>query len=76
MIDVVFNVSPAGIYGMNRLASFLNALKLRGELSDWRPSRAITESKGARYVVQFADDRDAGHATAQWISAENNSSLH
>ena len=68
MIDIVFDVSPPGIYGMNRLASFLNAMKERAEIADWHPMRAITESKGSRYVVQFVDDRDAARASAQWTS--------
>jgi hypothetical protein len=68
MIDVAFTVTPPGIYGMNRLASFLNAMKVRAEIADWHPTRAITESKGASYVVQFADKQDAAHATARWTS--------
>jgi len=68
MIDVVFSVSPPGIFGMNTLANFLNAMKAAREISDWHPRRAITDSHGGRYIVQFADDRDAARATAQWTA--------
>ena len=66
MIDVTFSVTPAGLFGMDRLASFLNRLKTTGAIADWHPRRAISESKGARFVVAFATERDGAHATAQW----------
>ena len=68
MTEVVFSVSPAGIYGMNRLAEFLNVMKSSGEITDWSPRRAITESKGKRYVVYFAHGPDADRATSRWSS--------
>ena len=66
MIDVTFDVSPAGIFGMDKLASFLNRLKATGAIADWHPRRAITESNASRYVVMFDSERDGAHATAQW----------
>ena len=75
MIDVTFSVSPPGIYGMNSLALFLNVMKGRGEIADWYPTRAITESKGLSYVVQFADNGDASRATVQWKSLQNDTSM-
>ncbi len=68
MIDAVFDVSPSGIFGMDILAKFLNGLQKSGAITDWSPRRAITESKGARYVVHFAEDRDAACATKQWAA--------
>jgi len=66
MIDIVFDVSPPGLFGMNKLAVFLNTMKEKGEITDWFPTRAVTASKGAQYVVQFAGDEDAARAAAQW----------
>lgn len=70
MVDVEFRVSPAGLFGMSKLAKFLNTMKGAGAIADWHPKRAITESKGRCYVVQFADERDAAHATLEWTSTE------
>ncbi len=70
MIDAVFSVSPPGIFGMNTLANVLNAMKGSGEISDWHPRRAITDSHGVRYIVQFADDCDAARATTRWTTRQ------
>ena len=66
MIDVVFTVSPSGIFGMDILAKFLNGLKQAGTISDWRPGRAQSGSKGLRYVVSLNDRHDADCAEARW----------
>ena len=75
MIDVTFSVLPPGIYGMNKLALFLNVMKGRGEIADWHPTRAITESKGLSYVVRFADNYDAARATARWTRLEKDTPM-
>ena len=68
MIDATFDVTPFGIVGMNKLATFPNTLKKSSAIKDWHPMRAVSGTQGARYIVQFADDRDADSAVAQWTS--------
>ena len=70
MFEAQFAVTPAGIVGMNALAVFLNAMKRHGAITDWSPDRAVSGSKGERYVVQFGDKRDAALATAQWAERD------
>jgi hypothetical protein len=68
MKDVAFAVSPAGIYGMNELAKFLNAMKSGGAIADWQPGRAESGSRGERFIVWFFDDQDAARAQGAWKS--------
>jgi hypothetical protein len=74
VFDAVFEVSPAGICGMNTLASFLNTMKSNRDIMDWSPRRAITESKGGRYVVEFPSQADAARAHAAWAKKETSRS--
>lgn len=68
MIDVVFDVRPAGICGMNNLAKFLERLKKTTEISDWRPKHEVRGTGGLKYVVQLADDDQAARALTCWTS--------
>ena len=68
MTDATFDVIPPGICGMNTLAKFLNGLKSAGTIADWHPWRAISASRGASYMVHFADAKDAAIAANQWAA--------
>jgi hypothetical protein len=71
MIDRFFTVSPTGICGMNELAIFLNKLQRTNAIVDWHPMRAVSDSKGASYIVQFDTDHDADLAMGRWaVSAK------
>ena len=64
--EQTFSVLPRGIFGMDKLAVFLNGLKLSGAIADWHPGSAVSGSKGAQYVVVFGSEKDGAHASAQW----------
>ena len=70
MVIEVFTVSPPGIYGMDALAKFLNALTNNGVIGSWSPVRAESGSRNSRYMVRFSGQDDALCALSRWVASD------
>jgi hypothetical protein len=65
MIEKTLSVWPAGVYGMSKLATFLENIRHRHAISDWHPGPWVDAGR-ERVIIRFDNEKDANHAKNQW----------